>query len=528
MKKLFTILTLLFSVATFNAFSINNTYFVKLTDKRLTEYSIESPEDFLSAKAIARRVRLNIDIDSIDLPVAKFYIDSIKSYGAKVLHPLKWHNGLIVESNAETMQKIKQLKFVEYSELTHSNTNNISTYRKTKRRKLHNKPFSISQDQKAQIGVDALHNMGFRGQGVTIAVIDAGYKDANRMSAFDSLRNNGHLLGTHDFANQQSNIYNEHIHGTLVLSTMAANQPSSMIGTAPEADYWLLRSEIDEIESPLEIDLFCRAVEWADSAGVDLITTSLGYSQFDNSSLNYSYIDMDGITIRSSISATYAVQRGIFTVVSAGNEGSKEWHHITSPADANGVLSVGAVDSIGNFAPFSSYGPSYDGRVKPEVCARGYRASVVNTDNNVMNANGTSFACPIITGMVASLMSALPELDPNTLYDNICATASIANNPNDSMGYGIPNALQIYQLLTNTQNVDFSNSIKLSQDSNSIRIHNLIHSSSIEIINMQGKIIYSAESVENNEQISTESLERGIYLVRIGNQEHSSVIKFIK
>lgn len=533
MKTNFTILLIflstLFCWANNLTDSDKNSYFVKFTDKNGTIYSIDKPEEFLSDKSIERRRKLQIAIDSTDLPLSQIYVDSIISYGAAIQHQIKWQNGVIADMTTDVATQIETLGFVDMVEITkivsYDAQNVISSTLKSDATSAVS--FEDTEAQKIQIGLDQLHDLGFRGEGITIAVIDAGYENADEMAVFDSIRHNGQLLGTYDFADPTSNIYDEDYHGTYVLSTMAANDPNLMIGTAPDANYYLLRTEIAATEWLIEIDLFCRALEWADSAGVDVVNTSLGYSQFDYSGMDFTYDDLDGKTIRSSVSSAMAVEKGMFLVNSAGNEGNSSWHYIASPADAEGVLTVGGVDSQGYASYFSSYGPTADGRIKPEVVARASACAVVFTTNYVISANGTSFSSPIITGMVASLMSALPDITPAELYTKICESSSQYSSPTDNLGYGIPNAMNVYSSLSSVvENITKENYIYITQDSNRIQLHNISDNAFVKIYDIKGAIIY-ADYIGNEEYINVSGWNSGIYIIQIADHKNLFNSKFV-
>ena len=301
-------------------------------------------------------------------------------------------------------------------------------------------PDSISGPAIHQIRLsngDKLHEAGFRGQGMTIAVIDAGFHNADRITAMRNIR----ILGTKDFVNPEADIYAESSHGLMVLSCIGMNRPGIMTGTAPEASFWLLRSEDEYSEHLVEQDYWAAAVEFADSVGVDVINTSLGYYAFDDKSKNYTYRDLDGHRVLMSRQASRVADKGMVLVCSAGNSGAGSWKKITPPGDAEHVLTVGAIDRNGVLAPFSSVGNTADNRVKPDVVALGSEADVIGTDGNQAKANGTSFASPIMCGMVACLWQSRPGLTAKEVIELVRKLGDRADFPDNIYGYGVPDFL---------------------------------------------------------------------------------------
>lgn len=288
---------------------------------------------------------------------------------------------------------------------------------------------------------DRLHKAGFKGKGVVIAVIDDGFRNADRITAFDSLQ----LMGTRNFVFPQRSVFEGDDHGTKVLSCLAAYEPGVMIGTAPEASYWLIKSEDNRSEFPIEEDYWTAAAEFADSVGVDMITTSLGYSFFDENTMNYSHNALDGQTAHISKAAEIAAEKGILIFCSAGNEGTSRWGRITFPADAKDILTIGAITTKKEKSVFSSPGYSADGRIKPDLVALGSGCCVIEPTGNLRYANGTSFSTPILAGLVACLWQALPWLSPNELIELLRQSGSQYKHPDEQLGYGLPNIYKIYK-----------------------------------------------------------------------------------
>ncbi len=425
--------------------AIDYGYFVTFTDKTGTPYSVDTPEDFLSARAIERREKQNILITEKDLPVNPVYVDSLKSLGITVKHTTKWMNGCIVFStDTALMDTLANYGFISSVELTYRSVAIGSaklepTTSVLKSAKLENSEiYGSAYNQINTVNGIELHDKGFQGQDKIIAIIDAGFYGVDNLPAFTHLWNNNQILGTKDFVNPSSNIFLENEHGMNVLSIIGGKIEGSFLGTAPEAEFWLLRTEDVGSEYPIEADYWICAAEFADSAGVDVINTSLGYSLFDDETMNYTYSQLDGETIRISRAATIAASTGMMIVVSAGNEGSSSWHYISAPADAKNIITVGAMASDSIKATFSSFGPSADGRIKPDVIAMGVNNAVQRTDGSIGTGSGTSFSAPVITGMAACLWQSISTLNSADITDVLIQSSNNYNTPDAAIGYGIP------------------------------------------------------------------------------------------
>lgn len=435
---------LLFSLSSFGQGALK--YLVLLKDKNNSTYQISQPNQFLSARAIARRAKQNIAVTTQDLPVNLTYINQIKQTGAKVWYTSRWMNGVVIEATAEQLSKVLSLSFVKGLEGTEPLRNYasiLSAARRVSKFAMEDSPaptgYGLSETQNLMLGVDAMHNQGFQGQNMLIAVFDAGFTGANTIPAFSHLFNNNRVVQTYDFVENNTFVYNYHSHGTNVLSCMASLQTGRMIGTAPQASYALFRTEDDESESILEEVNWLIAAERADSLGVDLINSSLGYTVFEDSNTSHTYQDMNGKTTIAARAAKWAAQRGIICTISAGNEGADAWKYISTPADADSIIAVGAVSSTRNVVSFSSRGPSADGRIKPDLSAMGQSVAVLNTAGNATVSSGTSFSSPILCGMVAGLWQALPNKKAQEIIQLLKESASDYSAPNNTIGYGIPN-----------------------------------------------------------------------------------------
>lgn len=501
-------------------------FYVQFTDKNNSPYSLTIPSEFLSARSIARRTAFGISCDSTDLPVNPSYLSLIENLGIHVHSRSKWMNGAtVILSDSSKMSLIRSLPFVKFVEYTGllKGPALIPTAKTQKTKASFN--YGTAASQINQLNGTFLHDQGFRGKGIVIGVIDAGFTNVDINPAFDSLRLQGRLLGTKDIINSKSNIYAEDSHGAMVLSTMTGNLPGQFLGTAPEASYWLIRTEYSPTEYKVETDFWASGIEFADSVGVDVVNSSLGYYTFDDSIMSFSYADMDGKVSRASRAATMASKKGMVVVVAAGNEGDKAWHYIGSPADADGIISVGAITSTGTSSTFTSYGPSYDGRVKPEVCARGTSAAVVYTNGTTGYSNGTSFASPIMAGMMACLLQRYKALDTNptimTLLQSVFKSGNLYANPTTLQGYGIPDfelAEHYLPVFDSLRQIEKSN---LALAYNSVFKTLIIRftdgtnpvNAFIKIYSITGKLILNQRLTDSSTVVRTNKFAPGIYAV---------------
>lgn len=427
-------------------------YRVYLKDKCGSASKLDNPNTFLSSKAIERRTKQGISIDESDLAVSQLYVDEIKNLGFDIIVTGKWENFVTISTKKKgQINKVQKLPFVKSIKLlwkgpeilestTHIKVNN-SLERK-------GNYYGAFQSAVTLTNVDKLHNKGFLGEGMTIAVIDAGYQN---MDVIESM-NNINILGTKNFVSASESVFEHHSHGLSVLSCMAMNQPYYMVGTAPKASYWLLKSEDVASESLIEQDYWVAAIEFADSVGVDLVNTSLGYNVFNNSDDNYKLRDLDGTKSLISRQASKVADKGIVLVCSAGNTGADSWKKITVPADAFNVITVGAVDKDGILATFSAVGNTADGRVKPDVVAIGVDLNVMYPDGTINEINGTSFASPTICGMVACLWQSLPHLTAKQIIRLVRSVGDRSDCPDNIYGYGVPNFWKAY---SNQINADY-------------------------------------------------------------------------
>ncbi len=424
-------------------------YWVELTDKAGCAYTLQQPEAYLSARALERRARQQIAVDSLDLPVSEVYLNRFRQAGFIVQNRSKWLNGVTLFAASDTQAAILDtLPFVKDYRLYDRGPRKAPNVKVPRRGEEvepvpFDTPFSqgyyaYAYDAIAQLGGIPLHRSGYRGEGMLIGVCDGGFPGVDSVPFFDSLRAEGRLVATRDFVWDDNNLYNIHMHGTLVLSTMAANVPGQFVGTAPKASYVLCRTESTLSETPLEEYNWVAAAEYLDSLGVDIVTTSLGYFSFDDSTLNHTNDDLDGRTVDMSRAADIAVSRGMLVLNAAGNEGDADSPHLNIPADAARVLTVGACNLDGEVCDFSSYGPTADLRVKPDVLAQGYKVSCITSAGLVNHVSGTSLACPLMAGMMACLWQRYPDLSPGQLCDSVRSWGSLTESVDNRGGYGIP------------------------------------------------------------------------------------------
>jgi serine protease AprX len=426
-------------------------YWIQFTDKKSSAYSINEPWAFLSERSIERRLKQGIEIDTSDIPVNQNYIDSLRKLSLTIINVSKWLNGVVVEtSDPSLLTRASNLSFVS----SLSTNSRLELTKKSAINKFNldqnsvaEFSYGLSENQIKMLQGDYLHNNDFLGQGKLIAVLDAGFYNANQISSLQHLWANDQIVATYDFVKDNSDFYSTYQHGTIVLSAMAGVEDNYLIGTAPEADYVLVRTEKSLTEYIIEEYNWVCGAEFADSIGADIINSSLGYTTFFDENQDHSYSDMDGRTCVSSIGANMASDKGIIVVASAGNEGNKPWFRIGSPADADGILTVGAVDSVGEIANFSSRGPSYDGRIKPDICAQGVDVVAQNQSGGFIKINGTSLASPLISGMVACLWQANPEATNSQIIDAIRQSSSRFYRPDSVYGYGIPDFRSADRLL---------------------------------------------------------------------------------
>jgi serine protease AprX len=441
-NRLVFFLFFLFLFYSSDVFAQNKKYIVYFKNKNNTPHSITDPSSYLSSRAVQRRQKQNISITTNDLPVTPAYVDSLTNAGAQVLYTLKWLNAAIVSADSLQMVHIQTFPFVNTNNrvaramTTQSyRTTPLSKNNKTKKTSL---SYGNSYNQIHMLEADDMHSDGFHGEGILMALLDAGFRNASTLSYLSHLYTNNRVLATYDFVDQETDVYDDHEHGLEALSTIAAYEDGAMIGTAYNASFILLRTEDVATETEIEETNWARGAEYADSMGADIISSSLGYTTFDVTSTSHTYQDMDGNTTISARAADLAASKGILVLISAGNEGLSSWQHISTPSDGDSVLAIGAVDSNKNYASFSSIGPSADGRIKPDLAAQGVSVTVGSYSGGFTTSSGTSFACPLTAGLAAGIWQAFPSLTNMQIADAMRKSASQYSHPDKFLGYGIP------------------------------------------------------------------------------------------
>jgi len=536
MKNIFTILLLIFVTSTY----AQEDAWVYFTDKPNVSASIANPISILSQKAIDRKQNHNIAIDERDVPVNEAYISDLKlQTGITVLAKSKWFNAVHVRGLEVDINALNNLTFVD--DIDFANNNLDLDSRASNQQDVINIEdetiaftYGNTQNQVEMIAVDQLHLDDFTGEGITIAVMDSGFPNVNTMGAFQRLRENGDLLNGYDFVDRTSEIYDytSSNHGTQVLSTMAGFVQDNFVGTAPDASYYLFRTEDASSENPVEESYWVEAAERADSLGVDMINTSLGYTTYDNSNYSYSPSDMNGQTTYISKGASIAAEKGILVVVSAGNSGAVDWQTLGSPADSPDVLSIGGVDADGVYVSFSSQGSNaQDSYQKPDVVARAGNAFVINEFNSVIQSNGTSFSSPIVCGGIAALWQAIPEASPTEVKNYVRQSASQFNAPDNFLGYGIPDlnlARSMFLSVENVQIEDFKFYPNPVESQLNIAFPSNIDDAEIVIYNQLGQVVLSKFITKNTNGLNVSSLSSGIYVMKLLSENNSSTVKFIK
>lgn len=547
MKRLFTLLVLLGFCFSLKAQVAPDKYWVQFTDKNNTPYSINKPEEFLSERAIQRRQDYGIAIDQYDIPVNPSYLQAVAQTGATILHPSKWLNGVTVEvTSSSVLQAIEALPFVQKTRVMEDdpikqrikeetyfsddfkpvseNKSDVRTY------------YGYAMPQIQQLNGVALHTLGFKGQGMWVGICDAGYDYVDQHEAFVSMYEEGRFLGAKDFVYKNGVVYTESSHGTSCLGLMAGNIPDKYVGTAPLASYFLCRTENVNSESVLEEYNWVSAAEYLDSIGVDVISTSLGYITFDNSQFSHVYSDLDGETCVITVGSEIACSRGILCITSAGNDGGNAFPYISAPADGEHVLTIGAVGSDGERAYFSSIGPTYDGRIKPDVMAHGYGTTVVSPGEGAYyDGSGTSFACPVLAGMATCLWQAKKELPASEIREALRKSGNMSV-PDNYYGYGIPDFMEALNALFLEENSDFVINSVISVYPNpsngvvDVKLE-IEGKAEVKVYNQIGKLLYSnGITSDNNNGLDAflSKVDKGMYFINVICDEKNTTTKFIK
>jgi len=510
--------------------SQNKKFVVYFKDKAGSNpFSLSNPTQFLSSKSIQRRAQQNLLLDSTDLPVSPAYLDGIKQVGATVLNPLKWLNAAIIDCSPQILPTINTLPFVLSSSPlnTKIKTAGVKKERKDGTQSL---DYGTSSNQNLMIGIDSMHAWGYHGEGMTIAVLDGGFLNVNTHTAFAHLFQNNKIIGVRDLVARDGTVYEDHWHGGAVLSNIAAYQPGSIIGGAYAASYFLIRTEDVDSEYEVECAYWAAGLELADSIGADLVNSSLGYTTFDSPGISYNYSNLDGSFSLATKTASMAASKGVLVLTSAGNEGNNgSWGGwISVPGDAQNILTVGSVEPNESFSNFSGKGPTADGRIKPDLVAQGGGATIANlfSASGITTNGGTSFSCPILCGMVAGFWQAHPELNASQVITLLKNSASNRDNPNNTIGWGIPGFIKAHILAGAKPVLSFPFDVHVFPNPNKGKVLNisLLESSTVgkadyRITDSKGSLVLEDsvyfDLVNTSRSINLPNVRSGIYFIQI-------------
>ncbi|MGB6267590.1 MAG: S8 family serine peptidase [Olleya sp.] len=541
---------LLFIVLIYSSISISQEHaWVYLIDKPNSASALANPISILTQNALDRKAAHNVAIDFRDVPVDENYISTIKSQpGISVMAKSKWFNALHVigtqtDINALTTLTVNGVTIVNTIDFA-DNSLNTRTSQTTQNQDKHELEASLttfiygsSANQIEMFNGDLLHQHvnSYTGTDMVVAVLDAGFPDVDTMNGFQRLRDASGILGGYDFVDRNTDVYayQGNSHGTWVLSDMAGFVQDQFVGTAPDAKYYLFRTENAASETPLEESLWVEAAERADSLGVHVINSSLGYTTFDNSNYSYTPAEMDGNTAYISKGANIAHEKGILVVNSAGNYGNGSWQVVGAPADAAGVFSIGAVKADGTYASFSSQGSSAQPTQKPDVVAQGQASFVILNNDVISTLNGTSFSSPIMAGGIVCLWQALPSFSNAEIMQLVRESASQYNAPDNLLGYGIPDlSLALAQGLSIVEFQNENTILKVFpnpvENQLTIQIPSQFEEAQVRIYDILGKKVMDTKVTAINQDINTSTLSKGVYLVKIEAEGFSAIKKIIK
>lgn len=524
--------------ACFYASAQVNRYVVFFKDKAGTPYTVDNPNEFLSGKAIQRRIKHLISATETDLPVTPSYVDDVRNAGATVLYTTRWMNGALVQCDALLLADLLALPHVESIELVAPGPRPVNGGRRGRVKSKTGQHDDEATPQLAMIGIDQMHVDGFRGENMTIAVFDGGFSGADSSTPFQHVFTDGRFNATvsHDFVYGGSDVFQHDDHGTQVWSVIAAYQDGVFTGGAYKAKFQLYVTEDVGTEYRIEEYNWLIAAERADSAGVDIINSSLGYNTFDDPSMDYQPEDMNGNTAVISRAASLAAERGIIVVTSAGNEGAKPWRIITAPADAQDAIAVGNVNFSGIKSPSSSFGPTADGRIKPDVVAPGTLVKVIKANGTVGAASGTSVAAPLVTSLLAGVWQKYPHLFNSMLIEALRISSSQGASPDNSLGFGLPGyqalsqylnqdieplTIQVYPnpVINDTVTIETSNPTELAE-------------APYTIANSMGQTVAGGNAIftwsNPRYRVSLSGLHSGIYFLRMAVNGRWQTFKLVK
>ncbi|WP_415326687.1 S8/S53 family peptidase [Chryseobacterium sp. MMS23-Vi53] len=521
------------------SFAQTSLVFVFFKDKPNKAAFYANPLSELSQKSLNRRTSLGIALNDQDAPIEQSYIQAVQNLGFTVTDYSKWLNGVAVNATPAQITTLQSQTYVQSVESFARNSSVVPKFKNINKWEnptdnSTNKTLTVfdygsGMEQIDQINLRPLHLAGYTGTGVTIAVIDTGFPMVDTGSAFARLWTNNHIKGGYDFVTKSStNIYNTTLnnHGSAILGSIGGYIQDTFVGSAPDADFYLYRSENAAVEIPEEELYWIEAAEEADRKGVDMITTSLGYATFDDPKYNYTYANLNGTTSFIARGAEIAVNKGIFTLFAAGNSGAQTWHYLLTPADNAKVFTIGAVDSAGASSNFSSYGPNSVGVVKPDASARGTLATSVY-NNSTISVTGTSIATPIAAGGVACLIQAFYTMNRDLMRTKLRETASLFPNHTDQMGFGILNFGKFFNNVLSTSELVKKNNIAIFPNpvKNILNIASESEVLSLEVYDNLGRLIIKAN---NQKSVKVEDFAKGVYYLKIQTKDKMYYEKFIK
>jgi serine protease AprX len=513
-------------------------FLVRFKDKSATTFNLDNPQAYLSQRAVDRRTKYGISIDSTDLPVVTSYVDSILHVTNGILHlTSRWQNfAVILIPDSSDILNLSAIDFVKDFRLTGyyatglhllpPPSDSISTGGKPTG--YDENYYGAAWKQIHLCNGEYLHSEGWKGNNKLIAVIDAGFSGVNTNIAFDSLYQNGRLFDTHNFILDTSYVYDYSEHGSFVLSCMASLVPETHVGTAPYASYALYVTDDANTEQVIEESNFVAAAERADSIGADLITTSLGYNEFDNPLDNHVYADLDGHTTSVAKAANIATQKGIVVVASAGNEGQTAWQYILTPGDADSAMTVGSVNEAKVPAPTSGHGPNAANKLKPDECGMGVNIAVMAAGGNVANRSGTSYATPIIAGLTSCLMQAAPDMTPFQIRSLVASVSDSFNTPNYFVGNGVPDFRKALNAVTSLEDVPTTSEIFKTFPNPAAGYVIIEGEGDIQycISDLQGRTLKKGKT-PSGKYIPLNNLAKGIYLLKINNHRYLQTTKLL-
>lgn len=529
------VLSFVFVLFAFSLSAQDSRYMIFFQDKQGTSYDISNPAEFLGPRAVERRTRHGLQVVEQDLPVSNAYVEGVRNAGATVMHTTRWMNGVLVACDDDTRVVLESLPFVSRVEYVAPGGKPSPSGRRRVSSRTKDLGASLATaKQLSLVGIDEMHAEGYTGEGVHIALMDAGYPGVNTAEPFQHIFDDDRLIDAYDFVHDDPDAFVQSNHGTSVLSVIAGYAPDVYIGGAYGASFHLYITEDVAGEYRIEEYNWLFAAERADSAGADIISTSLGYNTFDDPAMNYDKSALDGKTTVIARAAQWASERGLVVVSSAGNEGNNAWKTITTPADNEHVLAVAATNANGVRSPISSIGPSADGRIKPDVGAMGIGVSVINPSGGLGMASGTSLAAPIVTGLLAGIWQKYPHLSNHQLLHAVRVTASQSENPDHLLGYGIPNFQAVSNMLDwQPQDKPMIVAPNPVVDTLLIRPDEPEQETClVEIVSLQGQVLSSQTATFNwiaqGFQADFSKLPVGMYFLRVRTGQEVYSFKIVK